>query len=98
KELVEARERELGLGLDAERAQHAHAVRALLAVREERALAHARLAAHDEGSALPGACSLEKGVDAASFVESADKHPSERNRNGRDRVGICPRRSEGCGT
>jgi hypothetical protein len=73
-ELVQAGERNVHLGFDAERTQNPHALRALDGGIEERALADAGLAANDERSAVPRSSRLEHLVDPRGLTLAPEEH------------------------
>jgi hypothetical protein len=73
-QLVDPRERQLGLRLDADAGEHAHPLRAPNRVREQRRLADPRLAAEDEGAAARGAGRAEQTVDCLALALSPQEH------------------------
>ena len=71
---MDAGEGELGLRLDAERAQNAKPLGSLDCVLEHRGLADPRLAAQDEGAAATLARRVEHRVDSRALELAADQH------------------------
>ena len=86
--LEQAGERELGLGLESPRAEDPHSVSGRCSMFEERRLAHARLAADDEGPALAAARGGKQVVDRPLLVVPPDEHARI---VGRRRAAKCPR-------
>jgi hypothetical protein len=75
-QLVQRRERELGLGLDPAGAEDSHPGCPRLGVVEQRALADPRLAAEDQGAAVPRRGLREDHVDASSLGGATNEHSS----------------------
>jgi hypothetical protein len=73
-ELVQAGERDVDLRLHTERAERAHAVRALDGGAQQGALADARLAANHECAAAPLSCRVEHLGDPPGLTLAAEKH------------------------
>ena len=73
-ELVQARVRELRLGLDAERAHDPRIARSRDGVLEQGALADPGVAADDEGGAPAASRPLEHSLDPSAFALAADEH------------------------
>ncbi len=70
-------ERQLGLRLDAERAENAEVVVQADGRVEERGLADARFSAQDQGGSPTLSRPPQQGLDSLLLCLSADQHPSE---------------------
>jgi hypothetical protein len=66
-EVTEGGERELGLGLDAARAERRHSFGTVDGLEQEGSLAHAVLADDEERAAAPGPCGVEELGDLPQF-------------------------------
>ena len=73
-QLEQARELELGLGLDSERPQDRHSLGALNGVIEQRSLADPGFAAHEERAAAPTSSLQQQLVDAGARGVPTDEH------------------------
>ena len=73
-QLVQARERQLGLVLGAGGAQHAHVGGALGGRAQQRGLADPGLPGQHQDGAAAGACVLQQGVDPSQLRCPADQH------------------------
>jgi hypothetical protein len=73
-QLVQARERQLGLGLHGRAGEHPHAVGALPCVCQQRGLADPRLAAQYEDAAARGPGCIEHAVDRLALAVTAEQH------------------------
>ena len=76
-QLVQPRERQLGLGLDARRACDTTSRRALHEVLEQHRFADARLAPQDQRPALPGADRGEEPVERLDLATAAEQHTAQ---------------------
>ena len=79
-QLVERRERELHLGLDARGAEHVEARRRALEVAEQRALADPRITADHEHPTLPVADSVEQVLELVALLRPPDQVRGRRGR------------------
>jgi hypothetical protein len=73
-QLVQARERELQLGLDSRRGEDPHVSRVAAGLCEERGLAHAGVADDDQRSAASAPCLVEESRDAPQLPFPPDEH------------------------
>jgi hypothetical protein len=73
-QLVQARERELHLGLDAHRAHRAEPGCRFSGMLQQRGLADAGFAAHHERDAAPGPCLGEQPFDRLAFGAPTQEH------------------------
>jgi hypothetical protein len=73
-ELMQRGEGDLGLCLDPTRAQHPHPLRPLARVAEQRRLADARLAPHDQCAAARGPRGRDQAVDSGTLRVAAEEH------------------------